>query len=230
MSRLGDLPNEGNVWFQASGRQVDGNHGRSLAQVQARKKLQCRTNIRYRHQEDTMTDWNEVTTVESTTGASIAIRHMPAKGKARAAIHIHHGLAEHSTRYERFATALSSAGYHAYAHDHRGHGETTATDAPQGVFSDRDGLEKVLADMHAVNTHIRSFHPALPVILFGHSMGGILGTNYCIRHSDRLDGAILWNFNVDGGFACRPAINPAQDRAGFERVRCSKCAGEQADL
>lgn len=124
---------------------------------------------------------------------------MEAKGKARAAVHIHHGLAEHSARYERFASALSNAGYHAYSHDHRGHGFTTAKDAPQGVFSNRDGLEKVIADMHAVNRHIKSIHPDLPIIYFGHSMGGILGTNYCIHHSDTLDGAILWNFNVDGG-------------------------------
>lgn len=141
----------------------------------------------------------------STTGAKLCVRHLAAVPRPKnpkvpkGILQITHGLAEHSARYERFATALSQAGYHTYAHDHRGHGLTTAPDAPQGVFSNRDGLEKVLADMRFVNGEIRRAHPGVPVILFGHSMGGFLGTNYCILHSDTVAGAALWNFNVDGG-------------------------------
>jgi len=138
--------------------------------------------------------------LNSASGAKLAIRYLPATGKAKGIIHIHHGLAEHSARYERFATALSKAGYHALAHDHRGHGATTADDAPLGTFARNDGLQVVLSDMLAVNQHIKSQTPDLPLIYFGHSMGGILGLNYCIQHSDTIDGAALWNFNVDGGF------------------------------
>lgn len=147
-----------------------------------------------------MNQWNQVTRLAAPGGASLAVRHLQATGKPKAIIHINHGMAEHAERYGRFAKALSVAGYHVYAHDHRGHGNTTAPDAPQGVFAARDGLEVVLEDIKAINEHARSNHPGLPVVYFGHSMGGILGTAYCIRHSTTINGAALWNFNVDSGF------------------------------
>ncbi len=144
-----------------------------------------------------MTDFS-IAELTSSTGAKLAVRHMKAS-KAKAVVQINHGLAEHSERYQRFAKALAKAGYHSYAHDHRGHGFTSSADAPQGTFSNSDGIQKTIKDMHFINAHIKKTHPDLPIILFGHSMGAILGTNYAIEHSDTIDGAALWNFNVDGG-------------------------------
>ena len=66
-----------------------------------------------------------------------------------------------------------------YAHDHRGHGYTKAPDAPQGSFGETDGGAKVIADIGAVHDSIRREHPALPLIIFGHSMGGIIALNSC---------------------------------------------------
>ena len=40
----------------------------------------------------------------------------------KGAVQISHGMAEHAARYERFAEALTKAGYAVYANDHRGHG------------------------------------------------------------------------------------------------------------
>lgn len=148
-----------------------------------------------------MAAWNDHQTLKSPTGANLAVRMSKAKGrrKARAIVHINHGMAEHSVRYARFADVLNKAGYHAIAQDHRGHGKTSAPDAPLGIFSNRDGAEKVLTDCHTVNAHARKTWPGLPVIWFGHSMGSIIGVNYCIRHSDTISGAVLWNSGVDGG-------------------------------
>lgn len=157
-------------------------------------------------------------TWKSPTAAALCVRHLKAKGKPKAApkasVMISHGMAEHSARYERFAIALAGAGYHVYAHDHRGHGYTTCPDAPLGTFSNKQGLEKVLADMLFVNGEIKKAHPDLPLIYFGHSMGGILGSNYCARHSDTLDAAVLWNFNVDGG----PLVSVLKTMIKIERA------------
>lgn len=45
-------------------------------------------------------------------------------------VQIAHGLAEHGSRYARFATALNDAGFHVVASDHRGHG-ATITETPE---------------------------------------------------------------------------------------------------
>ncbi|WP_421852864.1 alpha/beta fold hydrolase [Oricola sp.] len=138
----------------------------------------------------------------SATGASLALRHEPARGLARGVVQINHGLAEHAARYARFADVLAGAGYHVYAHDHRGHGLTTAPDAPYRGFSGmRDGADKVIADVGAVHREIAIRHPGLPVVVFGHSMGGLIAMNYALRHPDGLAAAAVWNANFSAGAA-----------------------------
>lgn len=137
--------------------------------------------------------------LESPTGVELQLYQLEAKGKAKAVVHLNHGMSEHIGRYERFAEYLSSRAYHVIAHDHRGHGLTTAQDAPLGTFAKSDGLAKVIADIDAVNTKAKETYPDLPIVYFGHSMGAILGLNYCIHHSEKIAASALWNSGVDGG-------------------------------
>lgn len=142
----------------------------------------------------------------SPTGALLHAYHQPAQGTPRAIVQINHGLAEHAGRYGRFAHALAAVGIASFAHDHRGHGHTTAPDAPVRSFATGgDGLDKVLADVAAVHAHIRTQHPGLPVFIFGHSMGGLIAMNYVLRHPDHLAGVAVWNANFSGGIAGRAA-------------------------
>lgn len=146
-----------------------------------------------------MSVFQQLEVLKSPTGASLALRAAAVKGKAKGVVHINHGMSEHSLRYARFAERLVAAGYHVCAHDHRGHGETRAPDAPVGTFAGSGGWNLVIADVDAVNVALRERYTDTPVIMFGHSMGAIIGLNYCIHHSDRLDAAALWNSGVDGG-------------------------------
>ena len=118
-------------------------------------------------------------------------------------VQIMHGLAEHAGRYARFAGELAERGFHVFAHDHRGHGSTKAADAPLGVFAAGDGWETMLADVAAVNDHIKEVHPDLPLLVFGHSMGSIVGFNFIARHPDAAVGAALWNAGLDAGGLAR---------------------------
>jgi alpha-beta hydrolase superfamily lysophospholipase len=61
----------------------------------------------------------EMTTVVDDDGTRIFVYHWPVNGAARAAVHMLHGLGEHSRRYDRVAAALNAAGYTVYADDHR---------------------------------------------------------------------------------------------------------------
>lgn len=110
----------------------------------------------------------------SPSGAKLALRFQPANQAAIGVVQISHGLAEHAARYQEFARYLSDHGFHVYAHDHRGHGLTQAPDAPLGQFAVKDGDQKTLQDMGFVEKTIRERHAGLPLILFGHSMGGLI--------------------------------------------------------
>ncbi|QKV18828.1 alpha/beta hydrolase [Oricola thermophila] len=152
----------------------------------------------------------------SATGAELCLRHEPAVGEARGAVHILHGLAEHGERYASFARTLSEAGFHVYAHDHRGHGYTVAPGAPAGVFdTGGHGVEVVLNDVASVQDKIAAEHPDLPLVLFGHSMGGIIAMTYCLRFPDRLSAAAIWNANL----TTEPLFHAGKLVIAWERFR-----------
>lgn len=154
-----------------------------------------------------MSNWTN-SQIESPSGASLRLYSSvigDAEGKnVRGVVHINHGMGEHAARYQRFAEFLNTRGYHAYAHDHRGHGATTAKDAPLGQFAAKNGWQKVIDDVHFVNSHIHEQHPGLPVVCFGHSMGSIISFNYALRHADTIDALCCWNAGFSTG--ALPAI------------------------
>lgn len=162
---------------------------------------QC-PNDRFRFAE--MERFDKQTDITSPTGARINL-YVEQAGEARGVLQINHGLAEHAARYARFAKAAAKRGYHVYAHDHRGHGMTTAPDAPARSFAEDAGIEKVLDDVAAVHDRIAGEHPDLPVICFGHSMGGLVALNFAMRDSNRLSGLAVFNANFSAGLLGRVA-------------------------
>lgn len=142
----------------------------------------------------------------SPTGAELYLYVKQTEGVARGVIQINHGLAEHALRYARFADVLARRGFHVYAHDHRGHGHTRAPDAPPRRFAARNGSKAVIADVDAVHDLIAQEHPGLPVIVFGHSMGGLITMNYVLRHPARVHAAAVWNANFSAGLRERAAL------------------------
>jgi alpha-beta hydrolase superfamily lysophospholipase len=139
----------------------------------------------------------------SPTGATLAVRHVPAMATPRAVVQINHGLAEHAARYQRFARFLAARGYHVYVHDHRGHGATRAPDSIPGAFASRDGASKVIADVAAIHALIGERHPGLPVVTFGHSMGGLIALNFAETHPAASAALAVWNSNFNAGLAGR---------------------------
>jgi len=99
-------------------------------------------------------------------------------GRPKAVVQIAHGLAEHAARYARLAAALTAAGYAVYANDHRGHGRTVKSPDDLGFFAERDGWRKCVDDLWQLNRHIAASHPALPIVLLGHSMGSTLAEQF----------------------------------------------------
>lgn len=154
-------------------------------------------------------------TLVSPTGAELNFYTKLAKRQPRGVIQINHGLAEHAARYGRFADVMEALGFHVFAHDHRGHGYTRAPDAPPRMFARENGVDKVIADIGATHDLIAAEHPGLPVILFGHSMGGLIGLNYVLRHPERIRAAAIWNANFSAGALGRVA----QTVLAWERFR-----------
>jgi alpha-beta hydrolase superfamily lysophospholipase len=114
----------------------------------------------------------------------------------RGLVVISHGASEHSGRYDRFARALNAAGQAAVAIDHRGHGVTGRATGP-GIMGPPGGTA-VVDDLHELRL---AAHDAVgrdvPVFLFGHSLGALIGLAYLLDHSAGLAGAVLCGLPLD---------------------------------
>ncbi len=116
----------------------------------------------------------------------------------RAVLHICHGMAEHSGRYDDLARFFAAQGIACVAHDHRGHGRNLETDAA-GHFADSNGWLKVTRDVGVVQAWIREQYPDSGVFLLGHSMGSFIVQSYLIdqQRPPPLAGLILSGSNLD---------------------------------
>ncbi|KAB0680797.1 alpha/beta fold hydrolase [Aureimonas leprariae] len=150
--------------------------------------------------------------LDSPTGALLNVFRADARAHERGILLVFHGLAEHAERYGRFAGEMAERGFHVYAHDHRGHGSTTASDAPLRRFAKRDGAAKVVGDCRAVFDRARAEHRrGLPIIVFGHSMGGLVALNFALRLGPQLAGLAIWN--ADPAFGYRERLGVAALKA-----------------
>lgn len=114
------------------------------------------------------------------------------KEQVKAALLLLHGMAEHSARYQEFATLLTAEGIAVYAPDHRGHGETaSANDAPLGWFATEGGWQRVVKDAHELAKHISTVHPEQPLFLAGHSMGSFLARTLIGQEPGLFAGAVI---------------------------------------
>jgi alpha-beta hydrolase superfamily lysophospholipase len=127
-------------------------------------------------------------TLATADGTDVFVNRWLPDGDARAVVQIVHGMAEHSSRYARFAQRLTDHRYAVYGSDHRGHGRTSG---PRASFAASNGWQTVLDDLHAVTDRAREEHPGLPVFLLGHSMGSFLARAYAAQHGSELAGIVL---------------------------------------
>jgi alpha-beta hydrolase superfamily lysophospholipase len=130
-------------------------------------------------------------TLKGADGAKIFVYSWLPDSKPLAAVQISHGMAEHAARYERFAEALTAAGYAVYAPDQRGHGKTAGSLEGVGWIAENGGWDLVVDDLHRLTGTIKEKHPGVPVFLFGHSMGSFLSRNYIARWGSEVRGVVL---------------------------------------
>src|SRR5699024_7603567 len=142
-------------------------------------------------------------------------------GEPKAVVQAAHGMAEHSSRYERSARAVTGARHAVWMHDHRGHGQTSSLPEEAGYLADEQGWETAVEDMYAITEAIKQAHPGLPILFFGHSMGSLLGRDFVTRHGEELAGAGFCGTSGDQGLLGRVGelVAKAESRLRGRRPR-----------
>ncbi len=109
----------------------------------------------------------------------------------KGAVVIVHGFTEFARKYEELTWYFLSRGYHVFLHDLRGHGHSQRQ-VPELSWTHVEAFEDYVGDLEAyLEEIIRPRCRALPVYLFGHSMGGTLVSAYLLKHPEEFSKAVL---------------------------------------
>lgn len=126
-------------------------------------------------------------------GETLSLRRLPAAGRPRAVVVLVHGLGEHAGRYQTLTKRLHGWGFAVWAHDHHGHGESSG--ARGGLPSEL----RLVDDLALVIDDARRENPGLPLVLLGHSLGGLVAASLVARGVRPVDGLVLSSPGLDPG-------------------------------
>jgi acylglycerol lipase len=107
------------------------------------------------------------------------------KSNPKGVIIIIHGMGEHADRYVHVSAFFVERDFAVLRFDLRGHGSS------EGKRGHTPSYEDLMNDLNTVHQKCTEIYPELPLILYGHSMGGNLVLNYLIRRQPPVKGAIV---------------------------------------
>jgi alpha-beta hydrolase superfamily lysophospholipase len=147
------------------------------------------------------------------------VRDWAPAGEARATFVLVHGLAEHSGRYERTGSLLSDAGFHVRSFDLVGAG------ASGGERWDIDDWSRY---HDQIQGHVEwAIDQRVPVVLMGHSLGGLLVLGYLYRERPKPDLAVLSAPFLGGAAAWQRALAPIGAKLAPTLAVPNRLKGEQ---
>jgi len=126
-------------------------------------------------------------------------------GRSDRVLALVHGFAEHSGRYEHVGRWFAERGYVVHAYDHRGHGRS------EGRRTHVEKFDEFLDDLGCFHAAIRAEHPGLPILLTGHSMGGLIVAAFLADRRPAVAAA------VTSGAALELGPDVSQTRLRFSR-------------
>jgi alpha-beta hydrolase superfamily lysophospholipase len=126
-------------------------------------------------------------------GQKIFTRSWQAEGNVRGVILVIHGLGEHSGRYEHVGQALAKAGYHAYALDHLGHGQSEGKRVQVKTHTD------FIRDLKQFYDAVCKQHPGSKPYMLGHSMGSVISLQFVLTYPDAIKALVVTGTATDVG-------------------------------
>ncbi len=129
--------------------------------------------------------------VAAADGTPLLARSWAARGEPWGVVLLVHGVSEHSGRYEHVGEWLSEAGLEVRAYDQRGFGGSGGRRGDVRVW--RSLLDDLEGRMAAAR------RPGLPLVLYGHSMGGLICVEYAESARPQPDLMVLSAPGLDSG-------------------------------
>lgn len=106
-------------------------------------------------------------------------------GAVKAVLFIVHGVGEYVGRYTNVINYFVPLGYAIYGVDHIGHGKSGGEREMVDRFEDFTDTLRTFYKM------VTGWQPGKPIIIYGHSMGGLITSFYLIDHQDDFKAAVI---------------------------------------
>lgn len=133
----------------------------------------------------------ETLTYPSADGKSTVHAYIWAPEHPRGIIQLSHGMCEYIQRYDAWARRFAAEGFVVAGNDHIGHGQTAPDKEALGYTARRGGADVIVEDLHSLTLLLRERFPALPAVLYGHSMGSFAARLYLARYGEELTAALI---------------------------------------
>jgi len=131
-------------------------------------------------------------------GDNIVVQDWPLETQEalRAVVIMVHGLGEHAGRYDHVARRLNDWGFAVRSYDQYGHGESGG---PRGGLPSATRLFDDLVDI--VDSTRSRMEPKTPLILLGHSLGGLVAARFVSLALRPVQGLVLSSPALDPGLS-----------------------------
>lgn len=128
-----------------------------------------------------------LTTFTASDGDNLAVQDWQLRGGAqpRAVLLVVHGLGEHAGRYDALAQKLNAWGFAVRSYDQYGHGDSG------GVRGGLPQAGRLIDDLQDIVESTRKRMPDTPLVLLGHSLGGLVAAGFVARGVLPVDGLVL---------------------------------------
>ena len=140
------------------------------------------------------------------------LRHIIAVGKPRASVLLLHGYGEHTGRHSAFIEVLAAGGYDVFFYDQPSHG---TADGPAACVDVAELINVHLMARMQVRARMRTES----LILFGHSMGGLITAASALIRPDDISAVVL----SGPAFRQYPELPPLVSEIGYKLAGIMPC-------
>ena len=149
---------------------------------------------------------------------------LPRHATPRGTVLLVHGLGEHMGRYDALAQDINRWGFAVRGYDHYGHGQSQGQ--PGTLPSDTRLLDDLAEMVDATREDMaRSMAPGAPLILLGHSLGGLVAGRFVALNLRPVDALVMSSPALD------PGLSPVQKLllATLPRIAPNLCVSNGLD-
>ncbi|MFT6846029.1 MAG: acylglycerol lipase, partial [Flavobacteriales bacterium] len=117
-------------------------------------------------------------------GLGIIMREWACNAPAKAVIILVHGIGEHSKVYKSWAKRFNQEGYNVVSFDLRGHGLSGGKRGHIPIY------RAYMSDLSMIYRQVKTKYPSMPIMLYGHSLGGNIVLHFLLKKRKFIIGAV----------------------------------------